>query len=279
MPVTYTLTGVDASTWVFGGLADLSINTPLRLAKEPTGLSGVAPKHDDDQNVDQAGATWRAAMFDPNTIGLVVHFGPVPAGDAALVKYMAFRDALGDGRQLGEFRVNGPRRTTFQKVRLVGDPPPVPKSALLQAGAALEIPVTLRSDESWWRTAPVEETFTAATAPTATIDNNGDVDAWPYYELTGPITAPALGLDGETVTLPSISAGQTWKIDTDPNHFRITDHTGADRTFWGGVSLPGRWYTRAKAHTLDIPVTITGTGTTGATLLKVVLPQMFRAAL
>lgn len=279
MPVTYTFTGVDASVWPIVGAAAATLTNPLRLAEEPTGLAGVEPHHDDDQNVDQAGATWRAAMFEPNIIGLLLHFGPTDPGDAALVRYMAFRDSLGDGRKVGEFRVAGPRRTTFQMVRLVGEPPPIPKSSLLQIGAALKIPVQLRSDESWWRTVPYEHEFLAAAFTGATIDNLADEDAWAYYEITGPITNPAIGLAGESVVLPSIAAGQTWKIDTDPNHFRITDHTGADRTFWGGVSLPGRWYVNAPAGTEDIALTITGTGTSGATKVKVILPQMYRSAL
>ncbi|MFE7746876.1 hypothetical protein, partial [Nocardia sp. NPDC057455] len=142
MPVSYTYTGVDDTAWPFVGAAAVTLATPLRLAEEPTGLGGVAPRHDDDQNVDQAGATWRASMYDPNVIGLVVHFGPVTPGDGALERFMEWHDALGDGRAVGEFRVDGPRRETFQAVRLVGDPPPVPKSALLHTGAALKLPVS-----------------------------------------------------------------------------------------------------------------------------------------
>ncbi|MFE7747418.1 hypothetical protein ACFU5M_34530, partial [Nocardia sp. NPDC057455] len=124
-----------------------------------------------------------------------------------------------------------------------------------------------------------EDTFTAAQFAGAAVDNVADEAAWPYFEITGPITSPTIGLGTEAVVLPAISAGQTWKIDTDPNHFRITDHLGADRTFWGGVELPGRWYVKAPARTLGIPLNISGTGTSGATLVKVVLPQMYQAAL
>ncbi|MFH5231883.1 hypothetical protein [Antrihabitans spumae] len=277
--ISYSLIGTDGSTWPFVSLAECSLSTPLRLHSTPTGLGGAEFKTDDDQNVDQAGVTWRATMFEPNYIGLHILFGPIPPGPAALAKYLAFRDALGDSRQLGEFHVEGPRRTTVQRWRLA--PPNLSEpdvDAVQYLGFSEDKGVRLRSDESWWRTAPIELTFSAAQFATAEIDNDSDDDTWPYYELTGPITTPKLGLGTEEITLPNIAAGQTWKIDTDPNFFHITDHLGVDRSFYGGVSLPGRWYVKAPAHTPNIPVKISGTGTTGATSLKVVLPQLFRAA-
>lgn len=276
--IAYHLTGVDGSDWDFVGLHQLSAETPLRLAKTPSGLGGVPPKHDDDQNVDQAGVTWRAAMYDPNMIGLAIRFGPVPAGEDALEMYLAFRDALGDGRQVGQFMVSGPRRETFQAWRLAGQLPEPDLAAVLDCGYVDEGMVALRSDESWWRTIPYEKLFTAAQFSGAKIDNVADEDGWPYYELTGPITSPHLGLMGESVILPTIGSGQTWIIDTDPNHFRITDHLGVDRSFYGGVLLPGRWYVKAPRKTTDIALNITGTGTSGVTKLKVILPQMFRSA-
>lgn len=277
--VTYTLRDVAGVDWSFRNVATVSATHPLRLAEPPTGLTGPAPKHDDDQNVDQAGVTWRAAMYDPNVIGLKLRFGPIPKGDTAIGRFMDFVDGLGDGRRVGRFTVAGPRRTTFQEWRLVGDPPAVPTNMLLHTGTVVDLTVALRSDESWWRTAPVDVDFLAADFPTAEVDNDSDEDVWPYFELTGPITLPTLGVAGEAVSLPTIGSGQTWKIDTDPNHFRITDHLGVDRTFWGGSGLPGRWYVKAPARTAGIPVTITGTGTSGATKLKVVLPQLYRSAI
>lgn len=283
LSVTYHLVGVDGSGWNFVGAGNVSLASPLRLSKTPTGLGGVPPKHDDDQNVDQAGVTWRASMYDPNIIGLMIRFGPVPAGDAAVAAYLAYRDALGDGRRLGEFHVTGPRRTTFQAWRIAGELPELNLDAAYDCGYVDEGAVALRSDESWWRTVPYEMTFTAAQFPTARIDNVADEDAWAYYELTGPINAPKLGLLTEEVTLPNIAAGQTWKISTDPNDFYIRDHLGVDRSFYGGVLLPGRWYVKAPGSASDIsntniPVKISGTGTNANTRLKVVLPQMFRSA-
>lgn len=278
MLLDFTFVGVDGSVWPFVGHGAVSLTRPLRLAATPTGLGGPPPEHDDDQNVDQAGVTWRAAMYGPNMIGLKVRFGPVVPGPLALQRFLAYRDAIGDGTQVGEFHVAGPRRRTVQKWRRAGELPDPDYKALLNVGLVNEDPIVLRSDESWWRTDPIEKTFAAGDFATASIDNDADENDWPYYEITGPITAPKIGLLGEQVQLPNIAGGQTWKISTDPNEFYIRDHLGVDRTFYGGVALPGRWYVRAPARTRGIPVTITGTGTSGATGVKVVLPQKYRSA-
>lgn len=277
--VAYLLVDVTGAQWSFGGPAQVSLATPLRLAETPTGLGGVEPKHDDDQNVDQAGVTWRATMHDPNMIGLKVRFGPLPPSDETLTRYLQWRDGFGSGPQTGEFRVSGPRRETVQLWRPVGVPAAAKPDDILTYGASLEEEWQLRSDESWWRTNPYTRTLTAAQFAGATIANAADEDTWPYYEITGPISGPRIGLFGELIELPSIAAGQKWTIETDPNHFRILDHTGADRSYWGGVSLPGRWYRKAPAGNLAIPLTITGTGTSATTSVKVVLPQLYRSAL
>lgn len=82
--------------------------------------------------------------------------------------------------------------------------------------------------------------------------------------------------------LPNLTAGQYLEIETEPNWYQVTDQTGTDRT-WDLYTLADgdddRWRQFAPARTPEIPVTITGTGTSGATSLRVVVPQIYRSPL
>lgn len=276
--IQYIYTGVDGSLWPFGRLGDPE--TRLRLAKID-GLGGAEFTHADVQNVDEHGVTWNATMYDPNFLTLHVRSQLFP-GDLAVEVEKAFRRAVGHGKDLGTFtarsrREDGEIEDRFQlcrKAKLL----PSPDYARTRYLGYFEYEgVVLRSDESWWRTLPYERTFTSAQFSGATVLNVSDERVWPYYEFTGPITSPTLGLDGEAVALPSIGAGQTWTIQTDPDWFEIRDHLGVERS-----AIGRRWYKRAPAsdrsNPVPVPVTITGSGTSGATRLKVVLPQLYHEA-
>ena len=274
-PEQFTIVGVDEVEWPIG-----EIDEPGTLIRtlNPTGLGGAGFSHDDDQNANQAGVSWRDTMYDPNVIGMTIRSQLMP-GDQAVSVEKALRRSLGfqAGRRLGEFWVDsfqaGQPHRRFQVWRLASVLPSPTYSVTQRLGYFEIRDVALRSDESWWRTDPYVRTLFAADFAGATVDNVSDEDVWPHFALTGPITSPTLGLNGEAVSLPTIGAGQTWTIETDPNWFEIHDHTGADRT-WPGR----RWYKKAPAGTLDIPLTITGTGTTSATKLVVTLPQLYGAA-
>jgi hypothetical protein len=92
---------------------------------------------------------------------------------------------------------------------------------------------------SWKASAPVS--FFGAGAPsfyissgstfsTATIDNPGDVEMWPQWVLSGPITSAAVGVNGHIVQYAvAIPDGQYRIIDTRPDHLTIVDQAGADR--------------------------------------------------
>lgn len=67
--------------------------------------------------------------------------------------------------------------------------------------------------------APTFHISPAATFASATIPNQGDVDAWLVWTVEGPITDVTLGLGGVTATVPfELSAGQVLRIDTDPRN-------------------------------------------------------------
>lgn len=277
-PIEYELTGVDGSSWPFGGLGHPTAR--MRIV-ELDGLGGAEFTHADVQNVDEHGVTWNATMYDPNFITMFLRSQLFP-GDLAVEVEKAFRRAIGNGKDLGRFTArsrlsDGTIEERFQlwrKAKLL----PSPNYTRTHYLGCFEYPgVMLRSDESWWRTLPYERTFTASQFAGATVVNVSDERVWAYYELTGPITNPTLGLDGEAVALPSIGAGQKWTIETDPDWFEIRDHLGVERS-----AIGRRWYKRAPAsdrnNPVPVPVTITGSGTTSATRLKVVLPQLYYEA-
>lgn len=260
----------DGHVWEFNDPA-----CPLSLRSEPTGIEGAQFAFDTQQNVNQPGDTVKARIDDPNFIGLDVKVGPVAKGDEAESLLREWRHSLGRGLQLGTFHcISDEGGDRFQVVRLANTMPPPNYYKMRHSGVLTDADsdkVKLRSDESWWRKDPVVRTFTQGELATATVHSESDEPVWPHYEITGPLQTPKFGIDGETVTLPTILSGQTWVIDTDPDFFSITDHTGADRTWVGR-----RWYKRAPAGDVDVPITfedIIGTNTN--TRVKVTLPQLF----
>lgn len=251
---------------------------PLRLASDPTGIEGAAFGFDDQKNVGQAGVVYRARNDEPNYIGLDIHVGPVQPGAGAQGLLQRVYRSFGRGKQIHRFHsITDERGDLFQDVRLA-EVTPLTTNALTQmrdSGYA-RIQARFRSDETWFRKDPVVKTFTAAQFSGASMVSESQEPVWPHFTITGPITAPAIGVAGESIPLTTaIGAGQTWTINTDPDHFQITDHAGVDRTW-----VLRYWHKQAPAvpegaDTVTVPVTITGGGTTAATSVTVTLPQLF----
>lgn len=279
-PLSFSMTGVDGSVWPFVGRDDCTLETPLRLGKTPAGLSGAPGKHDDDQNVDQAGVTWRSKTLLPNVITLKsLRFGPVTRGQDALDRWLQFCNAFGDGRQLGEFHalslLSGEPRDRFQYWRLLSELPDPDYMQVINTGFVNVGDIALRSDESWWREDPVDVSFTPTEFAGATVANMCDDDVWGYWEIIGPITNPTIGLAGESITiLVTVPAGQSWKINTDPNNFSIRDGADVDRSW-----LRHYWRKKAPRKTAAIPLALGGTSTNANSRIRLVLPQVYRSAL
>ena len=270
----YILECWNGQVWEFNDPA-----CPLSLHTDPTGLEGAPYSFDDQQNVNQAGVTFKARNDEPNVIGLDVKVGPVAKGDGAEDLLTVWRQSLGRGTELNTFHSIGPNGDKFQVVRLMPDSlTPLNLTQMRTAGVLLHDKAALRSDETWFRKDPVVKEFLPAGFATAKITNDGDVAAWPHVVITGPITSPTLSFNGETaVALSTIAAGKSWTIDTDPDFFTIVDSDGVDRSW-----VNRRWYKNIPAYNadgtraVDVPITITGSGTSGATKVTVTLPQMFR---
>lgn len=278
---TYEIADLNGETWTFGA------DSPLHMMSLK-GIDGAEFSLDTLHGVNQRGVTVVGSDFKEGQIVMTVAVEPFKVGvlgTDAVDLVSRWRDGLGEGeakRGDNEFRFYVVDSGRYQVVRLV-------KRGNIdwervKSNRFCKDELTLQSDESDWRTDPYPYTFTAAQFSGATVANDGTVDSWPWFKLTGPITNPTLGIAGEAVKLPDLTAGQYFAIETDPNWYAVTDQTGADRT-WdlytlaGNSALTDRWRTQAPARTPNIPVTVTGSGTSGATKLEVVVPQIYRSAM
>jgi hypothetical protein len=262
----YVLECADGTVWDFNDPA-----CPISLRVDPTGLEGAEFTHDDQQNVGQAGVRWVARNDQPNIIRLVAKIGPVRNGGDALALGKLWRHSFGRGKDIHTFHcITETGDDKFQVVRLAEKPAPLNITGLKDIGVVLEDPIAFRSDETWWRKDPVVKKFTPAQFSTAAIATESDEPVWPHIVITGPITLPKIGWQGELVPLPTIAAGDVWTIETDPDWFEITDASGADKSWVGR-----RWYKKIPAGNLTVPITIQGTGTTAATSVEVTVPQLF----
>lgn len=269
------LTGVDGETWEFG-----DPQCPVRL-KYVKGLGGADFEVEDaDEGVGQAGVTFVARNDKPNVVTLGANLGPVPKVEG-MDLLRRWRRTLGRATSL----LPGGLLLKLEVINELGEPGRYqwmrrinklesPYEQMANVGWMFE-DVDLRSDETWWRTDPVVQEFTAAQFAGAKITNFGTEPVWPHFRLDGPITSPTLSWAGQpAVSLPSLTTGQWLEIETDPNWWAITDQAGLDRSWIGN-----RWYVQVPAETDDVPITLTGFGTSAATKLKVTLPQLFETAL
>lgn len=272
----FRYTGVDGLVYPFG-----EPSCPLRLVRID-GIGGAPNEPVDIAGAGQAGVTNIDFTDLPSVVTADLRFGPEVNGeplirDAAVEAFKQWRRSLGRGRKVGKIESLATGR--FQMVRtLLSSLEAYDLGAIYNAGATDER-VQLRSDESYWRTDPFDKTF--AYGETIEADNFGDDPSWAWYQITGPITAPRIGLGGEEITIKrsngavlTIPAGKTLTVQTDPDLWEVVDSDGVDHS-WLGT----RWHKRAPEETEGIPVTFTGTATSSATSIRVVIPQLFWSAL
>ena len=269
LPLTCVLTDV------FGKNIEFNQGGPFRL--HYINLGGPAFEFDDLDGVNQAGVTNSAIKYKPGSITAGIRIDGGTGGPDARNLLAAWRrgNGIGGARRSGGklMRFEVAETARFQEVRLVAFKN-APEYVKMHAVGRAYDEVEWRSDETWWRTDPYEFAFTAAEFGAAKVRNDGDVDSWVHYRLDGPITNPKVGIDGELIPLPSLTAGQWLDIETDPDRWAIWDQAGVDRSWIGE-----RWHVKAPADTEEIPLSITGTGTTSATKLTVTVPQLFWSAL
>lgn len=266
---------------------EFSRESALRLNKID-GLGGAPGDFVDTVGAGQAGVTFIDMTNQPNVITLEVRIGPEvepgtsAKGTAGVEIYRNWRRALGRGRQVGRLQIEESGR--FQMVRAVmSTMPPLQVHQMHNVGYVSEV-VQVRSDESWWRSEPFDQTF--AYGRPISVRNDGDEESWPYYEIIGPITRPVVGLLGENIEITkpngdplTVAAGKKLFVNTDPDYWEVTDEAGVDYSWLGE-----RWHKKAPPADMQpddgsIPVTFTGSGTSAATKLRVVIPHLYWMAI
>lgn len=266
-------TGVDGEVWVFDA------GEPITL-KSVQGLAGAPLNYDDVKGVGQPGVTNVGLDRDPNVSTLLANFrAPKGAsGDERIELLDAWLTSIGNGEaltsggDLGKLECLDSDR--YQWVRLANPDllASVPYEQVYNVGF-WRFTLALRSDESYWRKDATPVSFAAAGFAAATVDNPG-LPAWPHLKITGPVTTPTVGWAGDTVTFPTITAGHFIEVETDPDWWEAVDDLGVDKTWVIG----DRWYTKLPTG-VDVPLTITGSGTSGATLVEVTVPLRYHRAL
>lgn len=282
--IGFRIRGLNDIVWGFGdpeGPVSDDL-TPLRLIETPEGIMGAGIEQQFISTVTQAGATHTATQDQQNKWKVKVQLRDANSAEQAMWLAYRWRKSIGRGEVI-QFEVVGSTGSRFQDVRLdTTSQMPHIDYDLLANGWYFKDELDFISESSWFYGDALTQTFTAAQFAGAKAVNEGDVDGWPTYEVTGPITSPALGVAGEVVTLTgaTVPAGSTWVIVTDPEGPpTIRDKaTGANkmRTVYDTVGANFLWTKPVPAES-TVAATISGTGTSGATRVKMTVPQRYRA--
>lgn len=281
----FALIGVDGSTW------DLH-DGPVMALPGTSGFGSPSPEHWWRTSPTLAGSSWQGMRVPQRDAVLPVHI----AADSSLEWRdvdAAFFTALGDGATECNWVVVTPdAKVRTLPVRFAGGGDvEYERDPMLVMGAAYAL--TFTAGDPYWRGEPVSESFTDEVAPlpffatsggvvnigysrsiaTATVSNPGDVDAWPQWTVTGPVTAFTVGVGADTVQyVGTVTAGQTVVVDTDPRR----------RTIKRGAT--DAWLQVTQADFVPIPpgsdveLSMSVTGATTATNVNVSFTPRYRKA-
>ncbi|UTN92937.1 minor tail protein [Gordonia phage Finkle] len=251
----------------------------VRLVDDPDGIYGPPTKAAMQENVGQGGAYYKGQQDAPNPIEFRYRFGGASSeiqGVPELYEAASeWAQNLGTGRELAEFHVVDEVAGTdrWQWVRNLDRRALIPRAAIRDYQYWGKGQITVTSDSSYWESEPLDVDALA----TSTITNRGDFPAWAQWEITGPTNGLKIGLDGDQIALANLTAGQVYRIDTDPTCPRIA-RDGVDA--WAVAA--GRQSFRKPARIkLDdgtpqaTPISIAGT----AAAVRLVLPQQHWAAI
>ena len=133
--------------------------------------------------------------------------------------------------------------------------------------------ITLTSEQPYWQGQAVTRTWKASspvsffgagtggppftispgsTLAKASMNNDGDVEAFPMWVLVGPIDSASVGIAGKTTEYQaSIAAGRAVVIDTDPDQQRVTEIAAPPDTLPVGSDEWSAWISNALASGTD----------------------------
>lgn len=224
--IRFALMGADGESRFPFGRPDC----PIRLDDVPEGLQGAAFDLNYEQNVGQAGETYKGRVDKRNTIKMLVRVGDGSDGPWYRKLHSRWRQSLGRGDQMATFIVvSAESGYRWKKVRL--------QSAVQSKGPRRTMPgeigvgweeVVLASDESFWTQPDVQRMWPATDAHLAELVNPGDQAAWIRYTLTGPCDNYIVGLGDDEVRTGPIPAGGFVFFDTDPASPTAVNELGED---------------------------------------------------
>ena len=153
--------------------------------------------------------------------------------------------------------------------------------------------VTLVAEQPYWQGTPVTQTwktvspvsffgagsggppFTISPGSSlakASINNPGDVDAYPLYTITGPVDSVSVGYAGNVVQLGAIADGQTRIVDTRPDRLTVKDQNGVDR--WSELGASANFDAPLPpGNPISLSLAMVGAGTVTASII----PLYYRA--
>lgn len=108
-----------------------------------------------------------------------------------------------------------------------------------------------------------------ASTSEASIENDGDVPAWPVWTAVDALTSPVVGVGSKTIAIPTQTGGHTMVVDTSPT-VRTALLDGVDAT--GSLSA-AEFAPIPEGGVQALSVTATGTGTVRVQIR----PRYFRA--
>lgn len=228
-----TWTGFDGHEWSLTSHAD---GSGLVLMTGVQGLGAPTFTHFRDTYASMHGSRWRDYRANAREV-----FWPL---------YLFHDESTAEWRQLNRAftRTMSPRKTGVWKVTSPGQPS---RSLRLRYEKGLEgafsldptkfgwakYGIYLTADQPYWEGTPIARTWTtadpipffdAAGSPplhisgpprvdTATLTNPGDVESWPVWTFTGPMSGAEVGVGGQTVSWEmELAEGDTLVVDTRP---------------------------------------------------------------
>lgn len=275
---TFTWTGWDGSVW------DLCSD---QVALLDPGMGGVwFPPFTDytSQLVGMDGQRFRGVRVEPRMIDWIIRIKAATTAD-----WLRINDKFWSSfhpRRTGTWTIRHPTgmsRMIDLRLTSSGDHAPGVNPLLFSRDV---YPVTLVADDPLFYGNPVErgpwgaadpvEFFDPAGSPpfhisgsmttaSATIQNPGDVPAWPVSTVTanGSDVTVTLTMDGGSLVPPTIPDGKTLIIDTDPSRATAQLGTMTDGVLTGATRVTGdftTWTPRPVPDGAEVPVGITMAG-------------------
>lgn len=272
-----TWTGWDGSVWELTDPA-----SPVRLKQGVRGLGMPPVQRYVSRGAQIAGSRWRGQVTDERHV-----FWPIAvavAGDVSWRDVDADFWATMDPDRQGVWTVEHDDGTSrLLRCRFESDGDHTFTSDPTTGAKHVVYGLTLVAEQPFWEGERVVREFTAAapvsffapgvvfrldsgsTVSTATVDNPGDVPAWPLYVQRGPMTSAAVGLDGRLVEVPfPLSSGESLTVNTDPQAQTAIDGNGADRTSELGTV---EFAPVPAGSSVALTITIVGSGGTASAAL------------